>query len=991
MTMNKKHIKQPNITKNWLMQKHLIKHIFNMRKYIFFTLVLLLVTMTAQAQRTVSGRVTTATNNEPLSDANIQVKGTLVGTTTDADGRYSIYVPSGSNTLVFNFTGFVSQEIPIGNKSVINVQLNEGVELENVMVIGSRNATRTKLETPVPVDVIPISVVVNEVGQVDLNQILNYLAPAFQSNRQTIADGTDHIDPAQLRGLGTDQVLVLVNGKRRHTSALINVNGTVGRGSVSTDLSTIPVAAIERIEVLRDGASAQYGSDAIAGVINVVLKKNTDMLNANVTSGILQAGDGTTTDVGINYGFQLLEKGYINVSAQYTDRGATNRMKAYTGPIFNTTGSEDAYINERVAALGGRTRQQADDDTLRTMGIERSAFNMQIGNSAIRSGGAFFNLSYPLSNNAELYAFGGYNNKKGRAGGFYRLPNDARNNKSIYPLGFLPEIHSTINDQSLTLGVKGTLRGWNVDFSSTMGSNSFLYRVENSLNASMGLNTPSSFNAGGLFFGQNTLNFDMNKLYGAVMSGLNIALGAEYRADRFRIEAGEEASYRNYGLINITDTARDASGRLIYTQRTIDQLGKTGGSQVFPGFRPENEGDNTRTNAAFYADVELDVSEKFLIEAAGRYEFYSDFGSTLNVKLASRYKISDNIAVRGAFSTGFRAPSQQQKYFNNTATLFVGGIPREVGTFSNNSRIAQEFGILPLTQERSQNFSIGLTARPMKNLEATLDIYSVYIKNRISLTGQFSSTSPEIATILRNANASAAGFFTNAVDTRSSGVDLVLTYRTKWNEGDLSASVAGTMMRNEVIKRDDGSDKPEVNASAKIKSDPIALNTYFNREDQSRLEVAIPNNKFVVTLNYKKGKWGVMLRNVYFGSVKYVDPIDINDTLTWLPSYRVAATGSFRNADGTLNTAPFKNAFSGTPESFDQTFGGRIVTDFSLSYQFNSAITLTLGANNLLNVYPDKHTHSFNQSFGRFDYSRRVQQFGFNGAYYFGRLIFVLR
>lgn len=989
MEMSKKHIEQIVSTENRLTKKHLIKPNLDMRKYIYFTLLLFLSAMTAQAQRTVTGRVTTATNNEPLSDANIQVKGTLVGTTTDADGRYSIYVPSGSNTLVFNFTGFMSQEIPIGNKSIINVQLNEGVELENVVVVGSRNATRTKLETPVPVDVIPISVVVNEVGQVDLNQILNYLAPAFQSNRQTIADGTDHIDPAQLRGLGTDQVLVLVNGKRRHTSALVNINGTVGRGSVSTDLSTIPVAAIERIEVLRDGASAQYGSDAIAGVINIVLKKNTDILNANLTSGILQAGDGTTTDAGINYGFQLLEKGFINVSAQYTDRGATNRMKSFTGPIFFTTGSEDAYLNEQVAALGGRTRKQADDDTLRALGVDRSLFNMQIGNSAIRSGGAFFNLSYPLSNNAEFYAFGGYNSKKGRAAGFYRLPNDARNNKSIYPFGFLPEIHTNINDRSLTLGVKGTLRGWNVDFSSTTGSNTFLYRVENSLNASMGLNTPTSFNAGGLFFGQNTINFDINRLYGSIMSGLNIALGAEYRTDRFRIEAGEEASYKNYGLITVTDTSRDANGRLIYTQRTVDQLGKAGGAQVFPGFRPENEGDNTRSNSAIYADIELDVTEKFLIEAAGRYEFYSDFGSTFNIKLASRYKVSDNIAIRGAFSTGFRAPSQQQKYFNNTATLFVGGIPREVGTFSNNSRIAQEFGILPLTQERSQNFSIGLTARPMKNLEATLDIYSIYIKDRISLTGQFSSTSSEISTILRNANASAAGFFTNAVDTRSSGADLVITYRTKWNGGDLSASVAGTTMRNEVIKRDDG--KAKVNASTKITNDPSALNTYFNREDQSRLEVAIPNNKFVVTLNYKKGKWAAMLRNVYFGSVKYVDPVDIADTLTWPSSYRVTATGSFRNADGTLNTAPFKNAFTGVAESFDQTFGGKIVTDFSLSYQFNSAITLTLGANNLLNVYPDKQTHSFNQSFGRFDYSRRVQQFGFNGAYYFGRLIFVLR
>ncbi len=956
-------------------------------------LFIFLFSFVANAQRTVTGRVTAASSNEPLAEATIQVKGTLVGTTTDADGRYSVYVPTGGASLIFSYTGFVSQEVAIGNKSILNIQLAEGLELDNVVVVGSRNATRTKLETPVPVDVIPIAVVVNEVGQVDLNQILNYVTPAFQSNRQTVSDGTDHVDPAQLRGMGPDQVLVLVNGKRRHTSALVNINGTVGRGSVGTDLSAIPISAIERVEILRDGAAAQYGSDAIAGIINIVLKKDAEVVNANLSSGITQKGDGATTDLGLNYGFRFLDKGFVNVSGQYTERGATNRMEEYTGPIYfqpsGVTG-EDAYLNEQLLSLAGRTRKQADDDTLRQIGTNRKQFNLKVGNSALRTGGVFFNLNYPIGSGAEAYAFGGYNSKKGNAAGFYRLPNDVRNIKSLYPLGFLPEIHSTIEDRSLTLGLKGNLRGWNLDLSHSQGENNFDYRVENSLNTSLGLNTPISFRAGGFSFKQNTINFDINRLFGGVFRGMNVGAGVEYRADKYEIHAGEEASWKNYGLVTYIDTLRDANGKLLYRSNTIDQLGKAGGSQVFPGFRPENEINQTRTNASLYADVELDLTEKILVEAAVRHESYSDFGNANNIKLASRVKITKNFAIRGAVSTGFRAPSQQQKYFNNTSTQFISGVAKEVGTFTNDSRLAKEFGVPTLKQEQSINLSLGVTGRLTEDLEATFDIYSIAIKDRISLTGQFSSTSPEIAAILRNANAASAAFFTNAVDTKTNGADLVMTYNTKIESGTIKAVLAGNINKNTVVLNDAG--KPDVKASEKIKNDPVALNTYFNREDQSRLEVANPNAKVTFTINYKSknGKLGIMLRNVYFGQVKYLDPININDTLTWPASYRINGNGSFLGTNG-INTQPFKNAFTGQNETFDQAFGGKIITDISATYQFTKQIGLTVGANNLLNVYPDKHSHSFNDSYGRFPYSRRVQQFGFNGSYYFARLLFVLR
>jgi iron complex outermembrane recepter protein len=934
---------------------------------IFATLTL----ATLSAQRTVQGRVISSSSNEPLPDASVQVKGTLVGTTTDADGRFSMYVPAGATSLVFNFTGYVSQEVPIGTKTVINVSLSEGLELENVTVIGSRNATRTKLETPVPVDIIPISIIINEVGQVDLNQILSYAAPSFQSNRQTIADGTDHIDPAQLRGLGPDQVLVLVNGKRRHQSALVNINGTIGRGSVGTDLNAIPASSIERVEILRDGAAAQYGSDAIAGIINIVLKKETDVLSANVTNGANTFGDGKITTAAVNYGFKLLERGFVSVTGEFVDRTATNRMKEYTGPIFTTASTETTYRNNIVPSLGSRTGEQFDNDTLAKLGINRSAFNNRFGNSAVRNGGIFYNMMYPLSTATEFYSFGGFGTKTGEAAGFYRYPSNINATKGIYPLGFLPEIHTTILDKAATFGLRGTLKNWHFDLSQTFGQNTLNYRVENSLNATLLNASPTSFNAGGFGVKQNTINFDASRLFGNIMSGLNVAFGGEYRTDNYEIVAGEEASYRNYGLIDIIDTLRNGAGTPILTngQITLVNSGKTrdisggraGGSQVFPGFRPENVVNQTRSNIAGYADIELDLSEKFLIETALRYEDYSDFGETFNYKIASRYKINNNFAVRGAVSTGFRAPSQQQKYFNNTSTQFINGTPFEIGTFTNNSRAAQLLGIPRLRQETSRNYSIGITTRPVIGMEISADAYQVDIKDRIVLTGQFSASTGEVADLLKLANASRAAFFSNAVDTRARGVDVVISYEKKTEIGDFKFGFAVNANQNNVVDSA-GTTSPFIKASDILIKNNL-VRTYFNREDESRFEVANPQLKAGLTVNYKRKKWGAMLRNVYFGQVKYVDP----------------------------NPNPVLNFVTKELESLDQTFGAKVITDLTLSYQLTTNINLTIGGNNILNVYPDKQTHSENVSYGRFPYSRRVQQFGFNGAYYFGRLVFNLR
>lgn len=942
------------------------------------------------AQHLIQGSVLDITTKEPLIAATVYVQGTTTGAITDASGKFFLKVPDAITSIVVSYTGYTSRVIPIDpTMNDIIVELKEGVELENIVVIGSRNQTRTKLETPVPVDVIPISQVINEVGQVDVNQILTYLAPSFQSSRQTISDGTDHIDPASLRGLGPDQVLVLVNGKRRHQSSLVNVNGTVNRGTVGTDMSAIPPSAIERIEILRDGAAAQYGSDAIAGVINIVLKQEAAALQAASMLGVHAEGDGQVVQAGINYGFKLAEKGYVNVTGEFSDRGFTNRMKEWEGPVYFTPAgtsttaidpakSQQIVYNNSLAPKSTKTYRQLDDSVFAAKGTDRSTYRMRVGNSAIRSSGLMYNASYPLSTNgAEIYSFGGLNVKNGNAAGFYRMPTAGTNVLSIYPNGFLPEINTSILDRSFVVGVRGQLKGWNLDLSNNFGKNSLDYRISNSLNTSAGAGSQTSFNCGGFAYTQNLMNFDASRLF-KVFERTNVAFGAEYRTERYQINAGEEASYRNYGLKQqvVIDTIVQGGKKVPYfVNKTVDILGKAGGAQVFPGFRPENVTDQTRTAASAYLDLESDLTKHWMVGMALRFEDYSDFGQTLNYKVASRYRFNKTFSLRGATSTGFRAPSQQQKFFSATSTLFQDGVPFEVGTFPNNSRAAELLGIPKLKQETNVNYSLGFTARPLENIEITFDAYQIDIDNRIILTGQFGNVNDPlldatqkakqglIAGELQAANVQRAAFFTNAVDTRTRGLDLVIAYNKKFTETRFIRFVfSGNLAQNKVKTNRDGN--IELNITNKLAGlEPI----YFNREDQSRLEVANPRGKANLTIQYQRDRFNVMLRNAYWDRVVYLHPEDGVES-RWVV-----------------------NAFTGQRETRDQTFTPKVITDLTLGYQLTKNVNFSVGANNLLNVFPDKHTHSANYDYGRFEYSRRVTQFGFNGAFYFARLRYNLR
>ncbi len=902
----------------------------------------------------------------PLPGASVTVSNNK-GTTTDEKGEYVLTAAPGKYTVTFSYAGYqlysTRATVKSNETESVNATLVASAIGEEIVVVGSRSSGRSKLSTPVPVDVIPMAQVINDIGQVDLNQILNYIAPSFQSARQTIADGTDHVDPAQLRGLGTDQILVLINGKRRHQSALVNVNGTVNRGQVGTDMSAIPATAIERIEILRDGAAAQYGSDAIAGVMNIILKKKTGILDAGISYGkyiteydknyalyklanksddpSVKVRDGGNFQASLGYGLNI-GKGFLSLNGEYINREATNRAGTVTGRIFGL--------------VNGQNR---DDSIFATRNLNINSFDLHIGNSSMKGGNIFYNFGYPLSDKTELYIFGGYGNKKGTSAGFYRYPNPqagltnitsgagkyAPNVLGLYPNGFLPQINSELTDFSTSIGLRTKFNQWDFDISNTFGVNKFDFIIDQSVNYTqfaVAGNQQTTFDAGGLKFWQNTINADLSRKFN-VLAGLNVATGLEYRIDGFGIKEGEEASFKNYDVPS----------------------GAAAGAQVFPGFRNFIGDDQKRNATAVYLDLEQDFSKSFLVTGALRFENYSDFGSTLNYKLASRYKFSEAFNLRASVTSGFRAPSQQQKYYQKTNTLFVGSPPApiEAGTFTNDSKAAEILGIPKLQEETSHSISVGLATKPFAGFEFTIDAYQIDIDNRIVLTNNFTGgNNPALKDQLKAAGASTANFFSNSIDTRARGLETVLAYNKSFSPGhSLRTTLAMIFIDNEVKKGADG--KPIIHASQTLINSG-ELGSYFNREDQSRIEVANPKNKISLTFNYKLKKLGAMLRLVNFGKVQYLDP-------------------GMNPADPA--TFPV-NAFTGQKETLDQEFSAKTVTDLSLSYQLIPELAITIGANNLFDVYQDRHTHSGNMGLGRFVYSRRVQQMGFNGAYYFARL-----
>lgn len=844
----------------------------------FFILIFTLLCVTSFAQSLkVTGKISDE-KGEPLIGASVIEKGTNNGTTTDGGGNYALTVGFNNATLVVTYVGYNKIEREINGTGTQDFALTDATVLSQVTVVGSRNLNRSSADTPAPVDVIDIREVTTKQGQLDVNQLLQFAAPSFNSNRQTGSDGADHVDPASLRGLGPDQTLVLINGKRRHQSALVNLFGSRGRGNTGTDLNAIPAAAIERIEILRDGAAAQYGSDAIAGVINIVLKESVNQLTANVNAGIFKAKyryddkkyDGLNYNVNLNYGVKIAKKGFVNVTADYNFRDHTNRA--------NTVDSE--------ADLARR----------------------QFGDPKINNAAVYYNAKIPLGSNFQVYSFGGLNERSGDAYAWTRFPDDDRNIPSIYPNGFDPIITSKIKDRAVTAGVRGIWKSWDIDLSNTYGFNKFHFGVKNSLNRSFGALSQTSFDAGGFQLGQNVTNLNVTRFYKSILQGLNVAFGAEYRTERYKIFAGERASYYNYDPTY------------------------PGGSQGFPGYSPTDVTNKGRSNVGAYVDVEADITKKFLVDAAVRFENYSDFGSTLNGKLGLRYKLTDALAIRGSVSTGFRAPSLAQKYFNSTFTNFVNGQAVEVLLANNNSAVTKALGIPQLKQETSQNASLGITFTPASRLSITVDGYYVKVKDRVVLTGQFSDDDEEIGKLLKDLRVGKAQFFTNALSyTTTKGLDVIIAHSAPVGVGRLSTTLAANF---------NWMDLGPVNTSPKLAGKE---DIYFDERERRFVLASAPPSKINLTFDYSVDKFSLMLRLIRFGEIKLAN---------W--DYEI------------------------------DVYKAKMQTDLTLNYKVTKNFSISVGGSNILNVYPDKSLPALTESGGGWD----PVQMGSNGAFFFTRLGF---
>lgn len=931
-------------------------------------------------------------NGKALYGATIELRNTTKKVLSSNTGRFSINAEKG-DSLEIKYSGYTPMRIPLGNDTSISVQMEvNSSDIEEVVVLGSRRLTRSKIESTVPVDVIDIKTLISEVPQTNITDLLNTVAPSFNSTTQTVADGTDHIDPATVRGLGPDQTLVMVNGKRRYTSALVNVNGTMGRGSAGTDLNAISIAGIERIEMLRDGAAAQYGSDAIAGVINVQLNKSVNKGRAilsygsNMTTyqtfthdnaGNFPQGidpvyvnnsklDGQKFSTSLNYGFQIgkTKKSFLNATVNYDQREPTIRSGERTGDLDNRNSGD-----------------LASNALLNQLNVTRNFFQMRVGQSRSSNIQGVINGALKTKGSSEFYFFSILGLRNGNSAGFYRMPYQAANIPAIYPKGFLPEINLTIGDISLGTGLKGKIGNWNYDLSNVYGQNSFSFLITHSLNVSAWNNngsTQKEFEAGTLGFRQNTSNVDISRDIGDKWK-THLAFGAEYRFENYRQEQGEETSWANYmrrtngqvDLINGTPTAVQLADNSTGTP--------AGGSQVFPGFRPDNAMDKNRGSAAVYTDVEIEPIKKLLLDVALRYENYSDFGDNLSWKIASRFKATDQLLIRASASTGFRAPALQQRFLTKTSTVFQGGIPFEDATLPNNSKAAELLGIPNLRPEISQSYSVGTTLKA-KNFAMTIDGFSTKVSDQIILTDAFQGKNggtlqeQQIHDILLLNNASRGVFMANATDLRTSGVDIIITYNLRFsNNQSIKIESASTFTDRKILGKTKISDKL-------IGRDA----TYMSPINKAILVDGNTKVKSSFLATYQAGKFNVYVRNTYFGRVTHIE-----------------AGG---NADW----------------FFVQELGGKIITDLTIGYKVSKTLRLSTGANNLFDIYPDKilaskgnykrldvrvgsttydqfvetqtakerNIVSNNQvtSNNQFNYSRRVTQIGMNGRYLFARI-----
>lgn len=790
-------------------------------------------------------------------------------------------------------------------------------ELDEIQVLGSRAKNRTAAETAAPVDIIRAEQL-ERTGARELGQLLQMLEPSFNFSRTTISDGTDILRPATLRALGPDQVLVLVNGKRRHQQALVNVQQTIARGSAGTDINAIPVTAIDRIEVLRDGAAAQYGSDAIAGVINIVLKKQTKETQVYFEAGETRKGDGEVLHGGLNTGFELGSTGFINLTAEYRDRGETNRA----GP-----------------------------DSLR---VPSPRVTQRIGDADAKDAYLWLNGGLELGG-GELYWFGGLSRREGDSSGFYRSAGDGRTVPALYPNGFLPNIITTVDDGSLAVGYRAQLGDtWDWDVSVNHGRSKFGFHERNSVNVSwwyepnpatggIYAQSPTSADTGTLKFDQTTLNLDFRGTLDIGSSEpLSLAVGGEYRSENYAIEAGDPVSY-TYGRTN---------------NPAIVILNQNGGFaapgiQGFPGFSPNEAVDDGRHNYAVYADAETRFGGKFLVGGAVRFEDYSDFGNTTTGKLSLRYDFTDTFALRGTVSTGFRAPGVQQLFYSQRSTNIdpATGLLADTLTARQDSAVTRAFGIDPLKEEESKSMTLGFSWRPSDQFSLTVDVFRIDIDDRIIFS---SNIAPEtigtdglvcngtnsncpIRAILAPFGVAQAQFFTNAIDTETTGIDIVGEFSTE--------AVGGTLDITALLHWND----TEVTAR-RSQSAILSPTQLFDDSQVTLIEEGQPGEHHVLQGVWTRGNWDWTLRANYYGAV----------------------------------------AGEGFTPGFKQTWDGATLFDAAVGWNVSDKLRISIGGNNIFDTYPDKWdpVNAFPFPQLGFTYGWETLPFGINGAYFYGKVDF---
>ncbi|QGZ39165.1 iron complex outermembrane receptor protein [Pseudoduganella flava] len=764
-------------------------------------------------------------------------------------------------------------------------QVTTPQQMQSVSIVGSRRVTSSATDTVVPVDVIPLTQTAEKGGQFDLSQTLTNISPSFNSTRQTGADGADLVDSAALRGLGSDQTLVLVNGKRRHTSSLVNLFGARNRGNTGTDLNAIPLMAIKDVQVLRDGAAAQYGSDAIAGVMDIGLKKN---LGCEATAGYGQysAGDGKNYLASAYCGFALAG-GVVGITGEYLDRGRSDRSEPDNPRIIgdSKTKNKTLYVNGEIP-------------------------------TGVSTSGKFYFTGGVQTRDASSAAFG--------RGGVGTDDIPSRNSAAMYPEGFVPFINGDLDDRYAILGHRAQLGEWNADISQTYGYNRLRYDISHTLNASIanadlvaggrGI-SPDHFDAGGFSFEQWTTNVDLARYFQGVMgNGLNVAFGGEYRVEKYKIFAGEPGSYI------------DADGV---------GTGGNAGSQGFPGFQPGDVTNARRHSTAAYLDMEADVTDAAKLQAAVRWEKYSDFGSTVTGKLAGSYRVTPQMLLRGSASTGFRAPSLQQAYFSSTFTDFIGGVPTDVVLAPNGGAVATLAGIPKLKEEKSTSFTLGTTWTPTESISVTADLYHIKIKDRIVLSGRFDADNyPELAARLATLGVGQAQFFVNSVDTKTQGLDLTASHRGTLFGNKLTTFLAANFSKTTV---------EDIHAPASLKGYEDVL---LSERERLFIEQGGPRRKATLGFDYVTGPVETDFKIIHFGPQ-------------------------------TLGT--FSGTAAGVPNLY---YEAKTSADLSFTYTVSKNAKITVGGNNIFNVKPTSQNADETDNGFKYD----SVQFGLNGASYFARL-----